>query len=86
MASSMYSSSPLGGVFDRKINVGALLKANDITFDVSLSVFREHSPFCLGLHAFIFFATKRVDNSLRVESDNDPTLFQSFAMRWHAGT
>lgn len=30
----MASSSPLGGLFDRKISVGALLKSNDITLDV----------------------------------------------------
>lgn len=31
----MASSSPLGMLFDRKISAGALLKANNITLDVS---------------------------------------------------
>ena len=39
---TMASSSPLGRLFDRKISVGALLKANDITLDVS--DFRENFP------------------------------------------
>lgn len=37
---TMASSSPLERVFDRKISVGALLKANDITLDVSY--FEKH--------------------------------------------
>lgn len=34
------SSSPLASMFERPINVGALLKANDITLDVSVAIVR----------------------------------------------